>query len=68
MGKKAGEIAALKRQVTFVTGLYEAERQKVKQRDERIARLEAQRKPSLRDTAKREWQQFTDRVMQGLGL
>ncbi len=66
-GKKDRRIADLEAEVNRLAGALAAEKQKVAARDQQIRRL-SQRPPSLAEQAKRRWQDWCDRVMQGVGL
>ena len=68
MGKKAQRIAELNGHVVELNRQLAAEIKRNHGLAAENERLKAERKPSLADAAKREWQQFTDRLMDGLGL
>jgi len=68
MGKKATRIAELEDTVGKLArrlGDLTTENDRLR---EQIKSMGALRKPSLKDAARHEWQQFTDRILEGLGL
>ena len=67
-GKKAQRIAELERELAGVTAERDALRSTAAAYQRRVRTLEAQRKPSLADAAKREVHDRWDWLLDALGL